>query len=70
VRCPVVLVLGRQDVMASPRGIAPLRDALTQARVVELDHCGHMLMAEQPDRVLDVLVHGVQQAATVRTQLA
>jgi pimeloyl-ACP methyl ester carboxylesterase len=70
VRCPVVLVLGRQDVMAAPRGIAPLRDALAQARVVELDHCGHMLMAEQPDRVLDVLVHGVQQAAQARREHA
>lgn len=70
VRCPVLLMLGRQDIMASPRGIGPLRGALAHATVVELDRCGHMLMAEQPDQVLDALARGVRQASSARAQRA
>lgn len=68
VRCPVLLVLGRQDIMASPRAIGPLRDALAHARVVELDRCGHMILAEQPDQVLDALAQDVTQALNARNE--
>jgi len=52
---PALVLLGRQDIMASPRNVAPLLAALPHGRLVELDPCGHMMMAEQPDGVLDAL---------------
>lgn len=53
--CPVLVVLGRQDVMASPRAAPPLMEALPHARQLMLERCGHMMLAEQPDAVLDAL---------------
>lgn len=56
---PVLVVLGKQDIMASPRGAKPLLQALVNGSSVLLDRCGHLMMAEQPDRVLDALAQGV-----------
>lgn len=53
VRCPTTLVLGSRDQMTSPKAVAPLVEAL-QPRVVHLS-CGHDVMAESPDELLDVL---------------
>lgn len=53
--CPVLLLLGAQDQMTPPKSTAILRAALPHARVVEIASCGHALMAEQPDAVLDTL---------------
>jgi pimeloyl-ACP methyl ester carboxylesterase len=53
--CPALVLLGKQDIMASPRAARELIAALARASVHELDGCGHMLMAEQPDAVLDAL---------------
>ena len=55
VSCPVTLLLGEQDMMASPRSAAELLGAIDGARSVVLPSCGHMMMAEQPDGVLDAL---------------
>ena len=56
VRCPALLVIGARDLMAPPRGAQALLAALADRRVVTLADCGHALMAEQPDAVLDALV--------------
>ena len=55
VRCPALLVLGARDLMAPPRAAQALRDALREPRVVTLRDCGHAMMTEQPDAVLDAL---------------
>jgi pimeloyl-ACP methyl ester carboxylesterase len=55
VRCPVLLVLAVRDLMAPPRAAQGLINALAEKRVVMLPDCGHALMAEQPDTVLDAL---------------
>ncbi len=52
-RCPVTLVLGTRDQMTSPKAVAPLVERL-QARVVHLP-CGHDVMAETPDALLQAL---------------
>jgi pimeloyl-ACP methyl ester carboxylesterase len=62
VTCPALVLLGAQDIMASPRAIGPLMKALPDAQLLQLDPCGHMLMAEQPDAVLDALA-GCMRAA-------
>lgn len=55
VRCPVLAIVGACDLMAPPKASAALTAALPGVRVVTLPDCGHALMAEQPDAVLDAL---------------
>ena len=55
VRCPALLILGARDLMAPPKSAQALIAALPDKRVVTLPDCGHALMAEQPDAVLDAL---------------
>ncbi len=55
VRCPALLILGARDLMAPPKSAQALAGALADRRVVTLPDCGHALMAEQPDAVLDAL---------------
>jgi pimeloyl-ACP methyl ester carboxylesterase len=54
-RCPVLLILGQRDLMAPPRNAAALSAALADCRVVTIPDCGHSLMTEAPDAVLDAL---------------
>lgn len=60
VRCPVLLVLGREDRMTPPRAARELADAIPSSRTVVLDACGHMSMVERPDRVLDALGEAIR----------
>jgi pimeloyl-ACP methyl ester carboxylesterase len=55
VGCPVLLVLGKRDVMTPPRATKELVNALQDKRVVEIAGSGHALMAEKPDELLDAL---------------
>jgi pimeloyl-ACP methyl ester carboxylesterase len=56
VRCPALLILGARDLMAPPKGAQALIATLADKRVVTLPDCGHAMMAEQPDAVLDTLM--------------
>ena len=56
ITCPTVLVLGDRDAMTPVRAAKPVAEAIAGARVVVLQGCGHMMMAEQPDQVLDALI--------------
>lgn len=53
--CPVLFVLGARDQMTPPKAARALIGAVPDARVVEVAHCGHALMAERPDAVLAAL---------------
>jgi len=64
VHAPVTLVLGRKDQMTSPKAVAPLVQALSP-RVVHLD-CGHAVMAEAPDALLDALLDGLRNGMSAR----
>lgn len=55
VKAPTLLLLGSADMMTPPRTATALEQALPNARRVVLAGAGHMLMAEQPDGVLDTL---------------
>ena len=50
------MVLGQRDAMTPPRAAKPLAEAIPGVRVVTLPGCGHMMMAEQPNEVLDALI--------------
>ncbi|MBL8699966.1 MAG: alpha/beta hydrolase [Alphaproteobacteria bacterium] len=55
VRCPALVLAGAQDRMTPPRGAAELGALIEGARVVAIEGCGHMMMVERPDAVLDAL---------------
>jgi pimeloyl-ACP methyl ester carboxylesterase len=56
VRCAVLFILGRQDLMTPPRAASALAQAIADARSVTLPGSGHSIMAEQPDATLDALI--------------
>ena len=53
--CPVLLLLGKRDMMTPPKATGTLTKAIPHCQVVQIENCGHDLMAEQPDAVLDAL---------------
>ena len=55
VRCAALVIVGERDQMAPPKGAQALLATLAEARTVTLPGCGHALMAEEPDAVLDAL---------------
>ena len=55
VTCPTLFLLGKRDMMTPPKATATLTRLIAHAQVVTLEQCGHALMAEQPDAVLDTL---------------
>lgn len=55
VRCRALLILGQRDIMAPPKTAAALTAAFPEPRVVTIPDCGHSLMIEAPDAVLDAL---------------
>jgi pimeloyl-ACP methyl ester carboxylesterase len=55
VRCPALLIVGARDLMAPPKAAQGLAAAFAEKRIVTLPDCGHAMMAEQPDAVLDAL---------------
>jgi pimeloyl-ACP methyl ester carboxylesterase len=59
VRCPALLILGEQDKLTPARNATQLAQALPCAETVILPGCGHAMLAEQPDSVLDPLIRVV-----------
>lgn len=59
VKAPVRVILGKNDIMAPPKAARELIAALRVVKVTEIPDCGHMLMAEQPDRVLDAMLDSI-----------
>jgi pimeloyl-ACP methyl ester carboxylesterase len=55
VSCPAMLLLGKNDMMTSPKMTKELTAALKDCRVVVLERAGHVPMAEEPDATLDAL---------------
>jgi pimeloyl-ACP methyl ester carboxylesterase len=55
VRCPVLLIVGQRDLMAPAKNAMALSAALADRRVMTVPDCGHSLMTEAPDVVLDAL---------------
>ncbi len=56
VQCPTLFVSGASDVMTPARKAAELARLIPQSTSVTLNGCGHMMMSEQPDAVLDALI--------------
>lgn len=59
VRCPALLILGERDRLTPARSAAALARTLPNAETVILEGCGHAMLAERPDPVLDQLIRVV-----------
>jgi len=55
VSCPALVLSGDRDMMTPPRASRAMMEYLPKGRLEPIVNCGHMMMAEQPDRVLNVL---------------
>lgn len=55
VNCPALMIAGRSDIMTPLKVARDLVAAIPDARLSVLD-CGHLLMAEKPNEVLDELI--------------
>jgi pimeloyl-ACP methyl ester carboxylesterase len=53
--CPTLFVMAKQDRMTPDKASVKLREAISEAKVVEIADCGHAMMSEQPDAVLSAL---------------
>jgi pimeloyl-ACP methyl ester carboxylesterase len=56
VRCPALVVIAGNDIMTPPKAGRELARAIAGSSIVTVDDCGHMLLAETPDAVLDALI--------------
>lgn len=55
VRCPALVIMGQRDLMAPPKNAEALLASLAERRALTVPGCGHSLMTEAPDAVLDAL---------------
>ena len=65
IRCPVLLVWGRQDLMVFQTGADRVLDAVDQSRLEVIDDCGHCPQLERPDRLFELLFDFPQSLASV-----
>lgn len=55
-QCPTLMILGRLDTMTPVRRAHDLEQVIPDVKTRVLEKCGHMLMAEKPNQVLDFLI--------------
>jgi pimeloyl-ACP methyl ester carboxylesterase len=51
IRCPTLVIVGKEDLATPPSSAAELRDAIAGACLVELDAAAHIPTVEQPAAV-------------------
>jgi pimeloyl-ACP methyl ester carboxylesterase len=56
VRCPALVMIGASDSMTPPKIGRALAEKIPGSRTVTIPNCGHMMMSEAPDSVLDALI--------------
>jgi len=55
-KCPVLMILGKRDLMTPMKVAMDVISKLSDVKVVALEGAGHSLMTEKPDDVLDALI--------------
>jgi len=53
IACPALVLCGRNDALTPPALSRELADAIPDARLIELEECGHLASLEQPEHVND-----------------
>ena len=61
VQCPSLVILGLQDMMTAPVSSRQVAEAIPNSRTVELERCGHSMLSEKPDAVLNALKSIIQE---------
>jgi pimeloyl-ACP methyl ester carboxylesterase len=56
VRCPALVIVAANDIMTPPKAGRELAGLIPGARALAVEDCGHMLLSEAPDAVLDALI--------------
>ena len=56
VRCPALVMIAANDIMTPPKAGQELARLIAGSRTVTIPGCGHMILAEAPDAVLDALI--------------
>ena len=56
---PTLIISGKQDKMTSALKAQDAAGKIKDAKLVELDRCGHFMMTEQPNAVLDALAANI-----------
>lgn len=64
VACPALLLTGRRDRMTPRRNLPPLQAALRQVVRAEIPDCGHAMMNERPQAVIEQLLKFIALAPT------
>jgi pimeloyl-ACP methyl ester carboxylesterase len=60
VQCPSLVIIGQQDMMTAPVSSQKVAAAIPDSRIVELERCGHSMLSEKPDEVLNALKSIIQ----------
>ncbi|MSP67711.1 MAG: alpha/beta hydrolase [Alphaproteobacteria bacterium] len=55
VRCPTLVIMAERDQMTPPRAGQALARLISGARTAALAGCGHLMMTEQPNALIDLL---------------
>lgn len=55
IRCPTLVVVGRDDLITPPAIAEEMADAIPDANLVTIKWCGHLSSLEQPEAVSDAL---------------
>lgn len=56
ITCPALIIAGKADIMTPPGNAKTVAALLPNCRVTMLDDCGHSMLSEKPDRLLDELI--------------
>jgi pimeloyl-ACP methyl ester carboxylesterase len=56
IKCPTLVIVGNRDVMTPSRIGKHIGGLIPEAEVVVLNNCGHAMLTERPNEVLDALI--------------
>ena len=56
VRCPALVIVGEADQMTPVRAGIAVSERLAEAKLLRLPGCGHAMLSERPNEVLDALI--------------
>jgi pimeloyl-ACP methyl ester carboxylesterase len=64
IRCPTLVVAGRDDQLMPVEVLKELADGIPGARLTVIEECGHMAAMEQPDKVLAAFLDWLERRTT------
>lgn len=56
ISCPTLVIIGSEDVMTTPANAHKVAATIEGSQTLILEKCGHSMLSEQPDGVLDALI--------------